>query len=308
MGDGKETSYFEEVKKMMLTVVPKLSQSPQGYRVLDINPICGSLGAEISGVDLSKPVPSDTLAEIRKALNEYLVIFFRDQDITPEQQKEFGRLFGTLNIHPVYEPLAGHPEILQVVKEADAMNNIGDTWHSDATFLEEPPMGSILYAKEIPPFGGDTLFANLQLAYEMLSEGMKRMLDGMQAVHSDAFLTQVNAERNATRSTKLKAGAMEARETLHPVVRTHPETGRKSLFINEPFTARFDGMTEKESRPLLDYLLNHIKSPEFTCRFRWQVGSIAFWDNRCTHHYALNDYHGHRREMHRVTVNGDRPH
>ncbi|HBT44366.1 MAG TPA: taurine dioxygenase, partial [Rhodospirillaceae bacterium] len=255
----------------------------------------------------STDISDDVLAEIRKALNEYLVIFFRDQDLTPDQQKAFGLRFGTLNIHPVYEPLPGHPEILQVVKEADALNNIGDTWHSDATFLPEPPMGSILYAREVPPFGGDTLFANLYLAYEMLTDGMRRMLSSLNAVHSDAFLTQVNSERNATRSTKLRGGQMEARETVHPVVRTHPETGRKCLYVNEPFTVRFDGMSAQESRPILDYLLAHIKRPEFTCRFRWQVGSMAFWDNRCTHHYALNDYHGHRREMHRVTVNGDRP-
>ncbi|HCS68533.1 MAG TPA: taurine dioxygenase [Rhodospirillaceae bacterium] len=274
---------------------------------MGVTPICGALGAEIDGVDLSTDISDDVLAEIRKALNEYLVIFFRDQDLTPDQQKAFGLRFGTLNIHPVYEPLPGHPEILQVVKEADALNNIGDTWHSDATFLPEPPMGSILYAREVPPFGGDTLFANLYLAYEMLTDGMRRMLSSLNAVHSDAFLTQVNSERNATRSTKLRGGQMEARETVHPVVRTHPETGRKCLYVNEPFTVRFDGMSAQESRPILDYLLAHIKRPEFTCRFRWQVGSMAFWDNRCTHHYALNDYHGHRREMHRVTVNGDRP-
>ena len=291
----------------MLKPVPNLSKAPEGYRHIQVSPLCGALGAEISGVDLAAGPSDAVLADIRKALNDYLVIFFRDQDLTPDQQKDFGRRFGTLNIHPIYEPLPGHPEILQVVKEADALNNIGDTWHSDATFLPEPPMGSILYAREVPPFGGDTLFANLYLAYEMLTDGMRRMLSTMNAVHSDAFLTKVNTERNATRSTKLREGAIAAKETVHPVVRTHPETGRKGLFINEPFTERFDGMSIAESRPILDFLLAHIKRPEFTCRFRWQVGSVAFWDNRCTHHYALNDYHGYRREMHRVTVNGDRP-
>lgn len=291
----------------MLQPVPTLSKTPEGYRHIEVSPLCGALGAELTGVDLSKDLSDDVMAEIRRALNEYLVIFFRDQNLTPDQQKNFGRRFGTLNIHPVYEPLEGHPEILPVVKEADALDNIGDTWHSDATFLPEPPMGSILYAREVPPFGGDTLFANMYLAYEMLTDGMRRMLTGMSAVHSDAILTADNSERNATRSTKLKAGKLEVKETVHPVIRTHPETGRKGLFINEPFTDRFEGMSKKESQPILEYLLNHIKSPQFTCRFRWQVGSIAFWDNRCTHHYALNDYHGHRREMHRVTVNGDRP-
>ena len=290
----------------MLQSVPTLAKAPQGYRHIEVSPVSGALGAEIQGVNLADNLTDEVMADIRRAQNEYHVIFFRDQELTPEQHKAFGKRFGTLNIHPVYEPLAGHPEILQVVKEADAMNNIGDTWHSDATFLPEPPMGSILYAREVPPFGGDTLFANLSLAFDMLSSGMRKMLSGLNAVHSDAFLTQVSAERNASRSTKLKDG-VETRETVHPVVRTHPETGRKCLYVNEPFTARFEGMTADESRPLLDYLLNHIKRPEFTCRYRWQVGSLAFWDNRCTHHYALNDYHGHRREMHRVTVNGDRP-
>lgn len=291
----------------MSKIVPQLSKAPEGYKYVEVAPICGALGAEVLGVDLSHPLPAETFDEIRRALREYLVIFFRDQKLTPEQQKDFGKKFGTLNVHPVYEPLPGHPEILQIVKEADAKDNIGDTWHADATFLDEPPMGSILYAREVPPFGGDTLFSNMYLAYEMLSDGMRDMLDDMKAVHSDAFLTQVNAERNATRSTKLKTGQLEARETLHPVVRTHPESGRRGLFVNEPFTVRFEGMTAKESAPLLTALLAHCKRPEFTCRFRWQPGSIAFWDNRCTHHYALNDYHGYRREMHRVTVNGDRP-
>lgn len=291
----------------MLRPVPTLSKSPEGYQHLKVQPMCGALGTEVRGIDLSRTPPPAAMEEIRKALREYLVIFFRDQELTPEQHKEFGKQFGTLNIHPVYEPLDGHPEILQVVKEADALDNIGDTWHSDATFLEEPPMGSILYARELPPFGGDTLFANLYLAYEMLSPGMRKMLDSLHAVHSDALLTQGNSARNETRSTKLRGGQLEAKESVHPVVRTHPETGRKALYINEAFTVRFDGMTEKESRPLIDFLLTHAKRPEFTCRFRWEPGSMAFWDNRCTHHYALNDYHGHRREMHRVTVNGDRP-
>ena len=292
----------------MLQPVPTLSKTPEGYRHIEVAPVCGALGAEISGVDLSNP-SDDAMAEVRRALNDYSVIFFRDQNMTPDQHKDFGRRFGTLNIHPIYEPLDGHPEILQVVKEADALNNIGDSWHSDATFLPEPPMGSILYAREIPPFGGDTLFANLSLAYEMLTDGMRRMLSNLQAVHSDAFLTRGNEERNSTRSTKLKAGAMSAKETLHPVVRTHPETGRKALYVNPGFTRRINELTLAESRIILDFLFGHFQQPQFIYRHTWAPGDLVIWDNRCTCHNAVADYDmSERRHLIRTSVEGDKPH
>lgn len=278
---------------------------------IEVNPIAGALGAEIGGVDLSDDIGNAVFSEIQQALNENLVIFFRDQELTPDQQKDFGRRFGTLNIHPQYVPLDGHPEILPVLKEPEEEKNIGDVWHTDVSFLEQPSMGSILYAHEVPSAGGDTMFANQYLAYESLSEGMRELLDDMTAVHSDRVLSNpLNAkDRNEGRSTRIREDAMTEEEILneHPVVRTHVDTGRKCLYVNDPFTVRFSGMTEEESKPLLDFLYAHATRPEFTCRFRWEEKSIAFWDNRCTQHYALNDYHGQRRTMHRVTVNGERP-
>jgi taurine dioxygenase len=281
-----------------------------GFRHLRVTPIAGALGAEVAGVELSEDLSEKAIGEIRQALLDHLVICFRDQELTPAQQIAFGRRFGPLNIHPHYRPLDGHPEILPVLKEKTDKRNIGGAWHSDVTFLERPAMGSLLYALEVPSKGGDTMFANQYLAYEALSEGMKAMLDGLTAVHSDAILSRPEnkAKANALRSTKLKQEeVVEEQESEHPVVRTHPESGRKALFVNGAFTVRFKDMNVEESRPLLDYLFRHAVRPEFTCRIRWRKGSLVFWDNRAVQHYALNDYPGERREMHRVTVEGDRP-
>lgn len=279
------------------------------YHKIEVVPLAGALGAEIHGVDLAEPLDDATFGEIHQAFLDHLVIFFRNQRLTPEQHKAFGRRFGSLNIHPHYEPLADHPEILRVLKEPDATQNIGGAWHSDMSFLAEPPLGSILYALEVPPRGGGTMFANQYLAYEMLSDGLKSMLRELKAVHRDAvYSTPDNkTERNASRSTQLKSADRGETINRHPVVRTHPETGRPSLFVNPPFVRAFEGLSEAESAPILQFLFTHMVKPEFTCRFRWDVGSVAFWDNRCVQHYALNDYQGYRREMYRVTVNGDRP-
>jgi taurine dioxygenase len=281
------------------------------YTRIEVKPSAGACGAEIHGVDLSQDLDNETFAEIHKAFLEHQVIFFRDQELTPDQHKAFGKRFGDLNIHPHYEPLEGHPEIMPVIKEAEDVNNIGDTWHSDVSFLERPPLGSILYGLELPPVGGDTMFASQYSAHDGLSEGLRETLGKMKAVHSSRILSdpETAKKRNESRSTRLREDTQlgEDIETLHPVVRTHPETGRKALFVNLPFTIGFEDMTEEESAPLLKYLFTESAKPEYTCRFRWEPGSIAFWDNRCVLHYALNDYHGHRRCMHRVTVNGDRP-
>lgn len=264
--------------------------------------IAGALGAEIEGIDLSKEVPAK---EVRGAFLEHQVIFFRDQTLTPAQFMAFARSMGKPVEYPFVKGIEGFPEVIEVKKLEHERHNFGGVWHSDTAYLEEPPMGSMLLAREVPPFGGDTLFASQYLAYESLSEAMRRMLDGLIAVNSSA-----RADVSRTREDRIKeqGGAARSYEAEHPVVRTHPETGRKALYVNIAHTARFKGMTEEESAPLLDYLFRHQIRPEFSCRFQWRVGSLAFWDNRCTQHNPVNDYHGHRRLMHRITLAGDKPH
>ncbi len=275
---------------------------------IEVRPVAGALGAEVCGVDLGDALSDEQVDTLRRAFLDHQVIFFRGQSLDPDSHKEVGRRFGDLNIHGYYESLPGHPEILPVLKEPEATGNIGGVWHSDVTYLPAPALGSILYALEVPPAGGDTMFASQYLAWETLSDGMKEMLEGLRAIHSsDIFTNKARRDAaNAIRTTKLNE-VDETIESSHPVVRTHPETGRKCLFVNGAFTRRIDGWTVEESRPLLDFLYRQASRPEFTCRFRWEEGSIAFWDNRCTQHYALNDYQGHRRSMHRVTLEGDRP-
>jgi taurine dioxygenase len=273
---------------------------------LEARPLAGALGAEIFGVDLARPLDDRTAAAIRRALLDHLVIFFRDQDIAPDAQLAFARRFGEVIEYPFVKGLDDHPEIVPVIKLEHERVNFGGIWHSDTAYLEVPPMGTILLAREVPPAGGDTLFANMYLAYETLSDGLKRTLDGLVAVNSSAKADVSRTREDRIRSHP-KAGADRELVAEHPVVCTHPETGRKALYVNVAHTVRFKGMTEEESAPLLDYLFRHQIKPEFTCRFSWRVGSIAFWDNRCTQHYPVNDYHGHRRVMHRVTLAGDRP-
>ena len=277
-------------------------------KAFDVRPLTGTCGAEIVGVDLAAPLATETVARIRATLAERSVVFFRDQSLAPAQQLAFARQFGEIVVNPVYGHVEGFPEIMPVVKEATDRYNIGDTWHSDMSYMDVPPLGSILYARDVPPCGGDTLFSNMTVAYDALPASLKRMLEGLNAVHSDRFLTARVKERNAGRSTRLREDLDgQERQALHPVVRTHPESGQRSLFVNAPFTWSFEGMTREESLPLLEQLVAHATRPEFCCRFRWQRGSVAFWDNRCAMHYACNDYQGMRREMHRVTIAGTRP-
>lgn len=273
---------------------------------MEIKKLTGNIGAEVLGVDISKNLSGAVISDIRKALLDNLVIFFRDQKLIPEEQIEFAERFGEISRSPVYKTLESHPKIMPVIKEITDRDIIGDTWHTDETFQATPPLGSMLYAREIPPLGGDTLFANLYMAYERLSPELKNRLDGLRAIHSNDFLSTNAQLRNSTRSTKLREDIGKI-NTSHPVVRTHEETGRKLLFVNQPFTYCFDGMTRDESLPLLQYLYQQSSKPELTCRFRWQPGSMAFWDNRCTMHYAINDYPGYRREMHRITIQGQVP-
>lgn len=274
---------------------------------LEIQPIAGALGAELYGVDLGADLDDATIAEIRHALLDHGVIFFRDQEFDAVQHKALARRFGTIFIHPNYYGLQVDPEILEIRREPGDTKVVGEDWHADTTMMAEPPMGAILYALEVPPYGGDTLFANQYLAYESLSDGMKRMLGGLRAVHSDRMVAGP-AVNHAGRSTKARADA-DWRETVnvHPVVRTHPETRRKLLYVNYSYTVGFEGMTEEESRPLLTYLMEHGNRPEFTCRFRWTKGAVAFWDNRCVKHLAVNDAQPFRRVMRRVQIAGDKP-
>lgn len=275
-------------------------------RTLDIRPIAGALGAEIGGVDLSGPLDGATVGGIRQALLDHLVIFFREQKLSPAQLAAFGRQFGTLSQYPFVRGLPDHPEVIEVLKLENEKVNFGGIWHTDTAYLEQPPMGSMLFALEVPPAGGDTLFANMFMAYETLSDGMKRMLAGLKAVNSSA-----KADVTRTREDRVGGnpgqGAKSIFEAAHPVVRTHPETGRRALYINIAHSVRFEGMTEEESAPLLNFLFRHQVKHEFTCRFRWEEGSLAFWDNRSTQHNPINDYHGYRRRMHRVTIGGDAP-
>jgi taurine dioxygenase len=275
---------------------------------LDVQPVAGALGAEIRGVDLASHLDDATIAEIRQALLDHCVIFFRDQSLDAEQQKRFARRFGDLFVHPNYVGLQADPEIVEIRREPGDTRVVGEDWHTDTTMVAEPPMGAILYAIEAPPHGGDTLFANQYLAYETLSDGMKRLVADLRAVHSDRKVAGPGSNANAGRSTKARDDD-SWRETIsvHPVVRTHPETGRKLLFVNASYTVGFADMTETESQPLLDYLLEQGHRPEFTCRFRWAKGSVSFWDNRCVKHLAINDSGPYRRHMRRVQISGDRP-
>lgn len=276
-----------------------------GYERITVRPLSGAIGAEIGGVDITAGVDDETIAEIRRALLAHLVIFFRDQHMDDATHKAFARRFGDIFVHPNYDLGHGDPEIVRLVREPGDMSVAGEDWHTDTTMMAEPPMGAILHGLEVPPYGADTLFANQYLAYETLSDGMKRMLDGVKAVHSDIRVAGPQAGKNAQRTSKVREDAnWRPTENVHPVVTRHAETGRKCLFVNRAYTLRFDGMTTEESRPLLDYLLEHGSRPAFTCRFAWRDGSIAFWDNRCTRHLALNDVPQFRRHMRRVQVAG----
>jgi taurine dioxygenase len=260
--------------------------------------IAGALGAELLDVDLSTSFSKE---KIREAFLEHQVIFFRDQKLDPAQFMAFARAIGKPVEYPFVKGIPGFPEVIEVKKLEHERHNFGGIWHSDTAYLEEPPMGSMLLAREVPPHGGDTLFASQYLAYDALSSEMKKLLSGLKAVNASS-----KADVTRTREDMVKEYSRKY-EAEHPVVRTHPETGRKALYVNFGHTVRFAGMTDEESAPLLEFLFRHQVKPEFTCRFSWRVGSLALWDNRCTQHNPVNDYHGHRRVMHRITLAGDRP-
>jgi taurine dioxygenase len=279
------------------------------YQKIQVKQLSGAGGAEITGVDLVT-ADDQTIAEIESALHQFLVVTLPDQPLDDAQLARFTARLGAFGLEPFIEGESTHPNVVAVVKEADEVKrlNFGGRWHSDWSFLETPPSFTLLHARELPPFGGDTMFAHQAAAYDALSDGMKRMLEGLRAWHTDRMVAGPNSGINAKRSTKVRDGAdwVETR-SLHPVVRTHPETGRRMLFVNASYTTGFEGMTEAESRPLLDYLMEHSHRLDFSCRFRWRAGSLAFWDNRAVLHIALNDTGPQRRLMRRVQIAGDVP-
>ena len=277
----------------------------QSYQTIDVRQSAPALGAEIHGVDLARGLSDEQFAKVRDAFHRHGVIFFRDQDITPEQHIAFAERWGAINVNRFFQAVDGYPMIAEVRKEPHQETNIGGSWHTDHSYDTAPALGSILYALEVPPLGGDTLFAGMYAAYDALSDGMKAMLAGLRAEHSSRHAFGEDSYRDDS-DIEGRTGNPEfaTQDAVHPVVLRHPDTGRKALYVNPGFTLRFEGWTDEESKPLLDYLYEHAVRPEFVCRFQWAPGSIAFWDNPATWHYAANDYGGERRLMHRITVEG----
>jgi taurine dioxygenase len=272
---------------------------------IEVAPIAGALGAEIGGVDLSKPLDGAIFSEIRQAFHDHSVIFFRDQHITPEQHIAFARRFGPINVNRFFTAVPGHPEIAEVRKEPEQKKNIGEVWHTDHSYDQVPALGSMLVARDVPDHGGDTMFASMYAAYDALSDGLKRTLEGLRAVHSSRHIFGRDAAYHGNDlKDRLHNPDAATQDAVHPMVIRHPETGRKALYVNCNFTVGIEGWTKEESAGLLGFLYQHGQRPEFTCRFRWRNGSIALWDNRSTWHFAINDYHGQRRLMHRITIEG----
>lgn len=275
------------------------------YRYIRVAPLSGTVGAEIAGVNLREPLQDEAFTELRSAFGDYGVVFFRDQQLTPEQHLAFAERFGPINVNRFFATVPGYPTIAEVRKEPTQRDNIGNGWHTDHSYDHVPALGSMLYAREVPETGGDTLYASMYAAYDALSDGLKATLAGLRACHSSRHV--FGAEGRARRRDfegRIGNPELAMQDAVHPVIIRHPETGRKALYVNPGFTVRFEGWTEEESRPLLSYLYDHAMRPEFMCRFQWRKGSLALWDNRSTWHYAVNDYQGERRLMHRVTIDG----
>jgi taurine dioxygenase len=277
---------------------------------LEVRPLSGRIGAEVDGVDLTK-LDDGLFAEVHQAFLDHGVIVFRDQQLSHENLIEFGRRFGDLDVHPIAVGMEEYPEIIRVWKPAGERASFGTSWHSDNTFFEKPSMASILYGVTLPPYGGDTLWTSTEAAWEALSPGMKKILDGLSAVHSaarayDPAVTG-EAKYKGEAAISYRYSDVIQEEVEHPIVRTHPETQRKAIFVNPMFTQRIVGLSQAEGNAILRFLYAHATLPEFTCRLRWTAGTVAVWDNRRTQHYALDDYEGFDRLMFRVTVSGDRP-
>ncbi len=282
-----------------------MGTADQPYTTITVSPCTSAVGAEIGGLDIAAGVDEAQMGELRRAFADHGVIFLRDQDITPEQHEAFAARWGTINVNRFFTPVPDHPRIAEVRKEADQVTNIGGDWHTDHSYDQIPAMGSLLYAREVPAIGGDTLFAGMHAAYEALSDGLKDTLRGLRAEHSSRH---VFGNRDYGASTNDRIGNPEAatQDATHPVVIEHPLSGRPCLYVNLGFTLRFAGWTDEESATLLQYLYRHLGRPEFNHRFVWRAGSMAIWDNRAVQHYALNDYQGQRRLMHRITIEGEK--
>jgi taurine dioxygenase len=274
------------------------------YETIEVAPLTSNIGAEISGVNLAEPLGNQAFAEIHDALMAYQVIFFRDQVMTWDEHKAFGRRFGELHVHPTAPSPDGHPEILTIRGDAESKRVAGQRWHSDVSCDEAPPMGSILHLHEVPASGGDTMFASMYAAYDALSDDMKSFLGGLRAWHESEH---VHGKRYGHKGGARDGAANPFPKALHPIVCTHPVTGRKGLFVNVNFTTRIEGLTEAESDAVLGFLYRHVETPEFHCRFQWRANSVAFWDNRCTLHRSVWDYFPQTRHGYRVTVQGERP-
>ena len=285
---------------------------PNAYETIEVHPLSTHVGAEIRGVDLGADLSERTVAEIKHAFHESGMVVFHDQNLTPEQHIAFARHIGDINVNRFFASLEGYPEIAEVLKEPHHEKNIGGGWHTDHTYDQTPALGSALLAREVPSTGGDTLFTHMAAVFDSLSDGLKDMLRTMKARHSSRHV--FGASRYATEEQqkewegRMKNADAALQDAVHPVVITHPESGREVLYVNGGFTLGFEGWTDEESKPLLDYLYSVAVRPEFTCRLAWRKGSLALWDNRSTWHYALNDYPGERRYMHRITIEGSELH
>ena len=276
------------------------------YESIGVTPISGALGAVVTGVELKNPLQEIVFAEIYRPFLDYKVIFFKDQDLNPETQLRFGRMFGKPIIYPFVEGLKDFPEITPILKKETDLNNFGGVWHSDTTYQEQPPKATMLHAVEVPEYGGDTEFADQCMALNHLSDGMQKFLSKQKIINISGKGKVVASRSDVIKHSSSRQVLGELRAE-HPVVRTHPETKQQALFVNEAHSLRFSNLTLEESAPLLEFLFKHQIKSEFTCRFKWEKGSVAIWDNRCTLHNPINDYHGKRRLMHRITFAGDTP-
>jgi len=278
------------------------------YQTIEVTPVAEHIGAEIAGVDLSLPLSDEQFGEIRSAFIDHGVVFFRQQDLTPDQHLAFAERWGQVNVNRFFKSVEDYPKIAEVRKEPDQEKNIGGGWHTDHSYDQVPAMGSVLYARELPNQGGDTVFASMYAAYEALSDGLKQTLLGLRAEHTSRFAfgqLALNAAMQKEFAGRLGNPEAAIQDATHPVVIRHPLSGRRALYVNGGFTIRFENWTVEESQPLLDFLYRHAAEDRFHYRFKWEPGSMAIWDNRATHHLALNDYPGQRRLMHRITVEGE---